>query len=1112
MARSPHEIQEVRLAMALNGGVSLAVWMGGCAVELDCARRAHWGPDEEVTSSAAYRSLCEAFGRELVIDIMSGASAGGVNGGLLAGAMVSGRRLHPTYVRDQWLLLGDFSELLHPSTDPSPRSLLRGEHFIDSLLEVFRELMGEEKDAREKGLLIPDSQKVPPKQPLPHLDVTVTDVRGTERTYRDKWGGTFAAREYRRRFSFRKQDDFTPENLAVAARSSASFPAAFEPYRAEPETWRLTERPGLKPSGEASPWTIDGGLLDNAPIRAAIELIPKRPASRQVKRYLVYVNPEPHETLEPTAATVGANADGKTPSDEPELANVAGYVISLPRKLPFVDQLDAIEDAVQRSALIEGGALDLLAAPLETLEGVATALLPAYASRRMLKSLQELLDDPGAAENAYRTLRDTCSDLPWIPSQLDLGDPVEWNWGLSTAIRICHFLLDLIRMQIAHDHEHLPRLLEARTRLDEPLGELESALAGANVDQQLISDLRSDRPKLNAPKRVAGLQGLAGDQQAAALPAVRNAICVFVDLLRDLGNELTLPPPREDKEPEEDCCDDDETRVDVGVALFGEGWHRDDAFREQCDDPCKRADGELTEPERHCLRRLLAIEVIRRAYTAEEPIDSAQQLSFVQLTPDAPTPIFFQDPFEAPPGSAEDKLTGIRLGHFAGFLKRSWRANDFMWGRLDAAARIVDLLVDPKRANELGLEDVAEELTTRLLEGATPEHRSLLAKILQEPVGEGTENPQLDPLHDPLESALIADLDDPDGDACFTRTIFTHAAQREIVRAELPAIAESTREDASDGSSTKPIDFGPVDKQTREFPTDAVLEQAITNVRDGKPLPVRLGRDDPAETTSDLTARMAARAGFVTLAALRTAKLPAAGALNVLRPPLLGVTGMSARGFFLRLFLLVGYWSAAMYLAARALGTDSATADLGSLISNQVLLALIAVVAVIGVALLPFVRGIRRKSRPVGILEFAAAAAVVILGGGATIGLVLGFANGLSPAKLIIAHGYQPPPDLVVDLAVVVALGLPLTRAVLLSRLPGWMLRWTQRGFVSALLLAVVAGLVSGWTLPALVTAVDHGPTWRTIAALSALCGPPVIWLVYTLSHNVSMPPRSWRK
>jgi hypothetical protein len=32
--------EEVRLAMAWNGGVSLAVWMGGVAVELDAAQRA----------------------------------------------------------------------------------------------------------------------------------------------------------------------------------------------------------------------------------------------------------------------------------------------------------------------------------------------------------------------------------------------------------------------------------------------------------------------------------------------------------------------------------------------------------------------------------------------------------------------------------------------------------------------------------------------------------------------------------------------------------------------------------------------------------------------------------------------------------------------------------------------------------------------------------------------------------------------------------------------------------------------------------------------------------------------------------------------------------------
>ena len=39
-----------------------------------------------------------------------------------------------------------------------------------------------------------------------------------------------------------------------------------------------------------------------------------------------------------------------------------------------------------------------------------------------------------------------------------------------------------------------------------------------------------------------------------------------------------------------------------------------------------------------------------------------------------------------------DKLAGVELAHFGAFLKRSWRANDWMWGRLDAAERLVTLL------------------------------------------------------------------------------------------------------------------------------------------------------------------------------------------------------------------------------------------------------------------------------------------------------------------------------------------------------------------------------------------------------------------------------------
>ena len=70
---------------------------------------------------------------------------------------------------------------------------------------------------------------------------------------------------------------------------------------------------------------------------------------------------------------------------------------------------------------------------------------------------------------------------------------------------------------------------------------------------------------------------------------------------------------------------------------------------------------------------------------ADPPPDQVIRLAhFTADEPVAMDPAHRDDP--------EDKLAGVQLGHFAAFLKRSWRANDWMWGRLDAAERLVRLL------------------------------------------------------------------------------------------------------------------------------------------------------------------------------------------------------------------------------------------------------------------------------------------------------------------------------------------------------------------------------------------------------------------------------------
>jgi hypothetical protein len=42
--------------------------------------------------------------------------------------------------------------------------------------------------------------------------------------------------------------------------------------------------------------------------------------------------------------------------------------------------------------------------------------------------------------------------------------------------------------------------------------------------------------------------------------------------------------------------------------------------------------------------------------------------------------------------SAEEKLKGVAAGHFAAFFSRDRRENDYLWGRLDGAERLITLL------------------------------------------------------------------------------------------------------------------------------------------------------------------------------------------------------------------------------------------------------------------------------------------------------------------------------------------------------------------------------------------------------------------------------------
>ena len=428
------ETEEVRLAMAWNGGVSLAVWMGGVAVELDAARRAHLGKGGSDDGRSIYRALCRAFNRILVLDILTGASAGGINGALLGAVITHRRRLDANYLRNRWIALGNFSDLLRPTNMKKPPSLMDGDYFAGEVLSTFRACLGAGPEAAAGELeLAPDDYL--PDEVL--LDVQSTNVFGLQRAIPDHWGEYFYAREYRAPIRFRRPEDYTAEALATAARASASFPAAFEPAKIDGDAARLAGYEGQ------IRWGIDGGLLENAPIEAAIDMIPKRRADRRVRRFVVYVNADP-----PGKAAVV----DQPPS--PDLQQVLGHVVNLPRDGRVIDELVAIENAFRRGQTAADAVLPLAQLPYEALRDTAGALLDAYRRRRALGSLEEVTAQPGQPPRPglARVIFDRLVDvdqlsLPWLPPagsvQVSLDD---WRWGIRAAQRVLFLELDLLRL------------------------------------------------------------------------------------------------------------------------------------------------------------------------------------------------------------------------------------------------------------------------------------------------------------------------------------------------------------------------------------------------------------------------------------------------------------------------------------------------------------------------------------------------------------------------------------------------------------------------------------------------------------------------------------------
>jgi hypothetical protein len=109
--------------------------------------------------------------------------------------------------------------------------------------------------------------------------------------------------------------------------------------------------------------------------------------------------------------------------------------------------------------------------------------------------------------------------------------------------------------------------------------------------------------------------------------------------------------------------------------------------------------------------RLLGLHVATRGLLAQAPsVD--QRVELVQVSADSRTLLDLKR------RRSWDKLTGMQADYFGAFYKSSWRASDWMWGRVDGAGWLVQCLLDPARLETLrdlvGPEKFRDELVAAL--------------------------------------------------------------------------------------------------------------------------------------------------------------------------------------------------------------------------------------------------------------------------------------------------------------------------------------------------------------------------------------------------------------
>ena len=646
----------------------------------------------------------------MLVDILSGASAGGINAIFLAQAITTGQSLEP--LTELWLTGADVEALIEPRQAPSHRFAkiwaapiawivanrsktidatvdadardevrMKLERFVRSrwfeppfggtrlltmLLDAF--------DAMAKG---PASHRLlPPGQPL-DLFVTVTDFRGHPETIRLNTPPQVLETEHRLVFPFSdhgvESGGFAhPAELAFAARATSSFPGAFPPFCVAEIDTLLAERGDLWPSRDAflqrmlpQQWEdnraekavlIDGSVLANAPFRPAIEALRERPSRRQVDRRFVFIDPFPNFRFD---------FYGEQDTKPGFFQTIIGSLSELPREQPIRDNLEAISarsEKIERMLSITAEIRAEVEAQVEALFGYTLWL--DYPTPKRIATWRRRAQGAAAAKAGYGH---TAYGLLKVDGTID---------------RIARLIYT-----IGERHEP-DRLREIRNAVATAVrargGDLFGATLSNGASPQTLDFLRSH----DLGFRIRRLRLLARRLSEVELPhasaellpmrsAIYESLASYVELKRsepyaDLREAVRTVT--EDAGPVLDLLAD-------RMALRA----LDAATDARLSDGFSALSKELRRPMLLAHLGFPFFDIATLPLLQGEGMDEFDPIRVDRISPD--------DAVAIRQGGAEATLKGIQFNSFGAFFSRAYRENDYLWGRLHGADRLIDIVL-----------------------------------------------------------------------------------------------------------------------------------------------------------------------------------------------------------------------------------------------------------------------------------------------------------------------------------------------------------------------------------------------------------------------------------